>query len=260
MLQNFRIGIGSYGKAIEFIFKHKLSLYFLVPLLLNLLLFSIGFHFIGDLTDAAIEYSKEQFEVENWNFLGADFLKSIVIFLIWLILRILFFFFFIFVGGQLILILMSPVLAYLSEKTEYIIRKKEYPFELSQFLKDILRGIGLSLKNFLKEIAAIVILFFVSFIPIIGLVTPLLLFLISSYYFGFSFIDYALERRKLSASSSSDYMKQHKGLAIGNGILFAAALAIPVFGVGIAAFAAIISTVAATISLLEKEKEITIST
>ena len=41
-----------------------------------------------------------------------------------------------------------------------------------------------------------------------------------SYYFGFSMLDYSCERNKLSTSQSIAFIGRHKGLAIGNGLVF----------------------------------------
>ena len=103
---------------------------------------------------------------------------------------------------------------------------------------------------------AIIILFFVSFIPVVGLISTPLLFFISSYYYGFSFMDYTAERRKLTVKESIHFVKQNKGLAIGNGLPFALALLIPVIGVSLSGFIALISTVAATMAILKKEEKL----
>ena len=74
------------------------------------------------------------------------------------------------------------------------------------------------------------------------------LFLVSSYFYGFAFIDYTNERRRLTISQSVDFIRKNKGMAIGNGFVFALAMLVPFCGTTIAGFIAIISVVAATIS------------
>jgi CysZ protein len=44
--------------------------------------------------------------------------------------------------------------------------------------------------------------------------------LIECYYLGFSMLDYSCERNKLSTAESIAFIGRHKGLAIGNGIVF----------------------------------------
>ena len=67
-------------------------------------------------------------------------------------------------------------------------------------------------------------------IPVIGVFSTILLFLIQSYYAGFGNIDYTLERH-FNYKESIDFVKNHRGLAIGNGIVFMLLLFVPVLGI-----------------------------
>ncbi len=59
-------------------------------------------------------------------------------------------------------------------------------------------------------------------------------------------IDYSLERNKLSPAASIDFISNHKGLAIGNGLMFYLMHIVPVIGW---VFAPAYAVVAATLSL-----------
>ncbi|MEX2380473.1 MAG: EI24 domain-containing protein [Vicingaceae bacterium] len=257
-LKDLQIGITSYGKAVDFIFRHKLAWFFLIPIGLNIILFLIGYNFVSELTEQAITLFQLAWEPDSWEFRGADFLAGTVNFFIWLVLRLFFFLIFAFIGGYIILILMSPILAYLSEKTEKIILGTDVPFSWIQLIKDMWRGILLAIRNFLIEVGAMILLFFLSFVPLIGLISTPLLFLISSYFYGFSFLDYTCERRRLKVKDSIHFVRKNRGLAIANGALFAFALLIPIIGVSLSGFLAIISTVAATLAVLRKEELLSI--
>lgn len=253
--KDLQIGISSYGKAVGFIFRHRLVWFFLFPILLNVLLFSVSYGLISEISESLIAYLKAAWETNNWNFWGGEFLAATINFTIWLILRILFFLIYAFIGGYLILLLLSPILAFLSEKTEKIILQSNHPFTWLQLFKDIWRGIRIALRNFMLELAAIILLFFISFIPVIGAISAPLLFVISAYYYGFSFIDYTAERRQLNIKESIHYVRKNSGLAIANGAPFALALLIPFIGVSLSGFLAIISTVAAALSIVKKEEK-----
>jgi CysZ protein len=257
-LKDLQIGLSSYGKAVDFIFKHKLAWFFLFPIGLNIILLLIGCNFVSELTEQAVTLFQLAWEPESWEFWGADFLAGTVNFFIWLVLRLFFFLIFAFIGGYIILILMSPILAYLSENTEKIILGTDVPFSWLQLIKDMWRGILLAIRNFFIELGAMILLFFLSFVPLIGLISTPLLFLISSYYYGFSFLDYTCERRRLKVKDSIHFVRKNRGLAIANGALFAFALLIPIIGVSLSGFLAIISTVAATLAVLRKEEHLSI--
>jgi len=118
------------------------------------------------------------------------------------------------------LIIGSPLFAYLSEKTEAIKEGKDYPFNFKQLMRDAWRGTKLALRNTLWQTVYMIALFLLSFIPVIGWITPLIVILVECYYYGFSMLDYSFERQKLSPAESIRYVSNHKGLAIGNGIVF----------------------------------------
>ena len=168
---------------------------------------------------------------------------------LWMIQMLLYFSLF----KYLFLIIGSPIFAYLSEKTAAIMEGKEYPFSFIQLLQDIIRGIRISLRNALWQTVYMVAILIVAFIPIIGLATPLITILIECYYYGFSMLDYSMERNKKTTSESIFFISHHKGLAIGNGIVFYLMHLLPIVGWLLAPAYAVI---AATISL-HVEKEIT---
>ena len=120
----------------------------------------------------------------------------------------------------LFLIIGSPLFAYLSEKTEAIMEGKDFPFSLKQLLKDVARGIKLALRNTLWQTIYTITILLVSLIPLVGWFTPFFALLIECYYLGFSMLDYSCERNKLSSTQSLAFISKHKGLAIGNGIVF----------------------------------------
>ena len=71
-------------------------------------------------------------------------------------------------------------------------------------------------------------------------------------FYGFSFIDYTNERRRLSVKQSVAFIRQNKGVAVTNGAVFSLLLMIPFCGYSLAGFGAIISVVAATLAIHQK--------
>lgn len=246
--QGFKLGLKSYSEAVRFIFKNKLGWYFLFPLLLNVLLFAVGFYSAATWGDQLVSSLNEWMGTDHWDFWGASVLAGSIEWLVWIMIRLLFFLLYAYFGGYIILILLSPVFAFLSEQTETILTGRQLPFNLRQFLKDIRRGVLLAIRNMTIELLITLGLFIVSFIPLVGYFTAIVLFLVSAYFYGFSFIDYTLERQRLNISHSVRFIRSNKGLAIGNGLVFCLVLMIPFIGVSLAGFASIISVVSATIS------------
>ena len=129
---------------------------------------------------------------------------------------------------------------------------KDFPITFKQLLKDIVRGVGLALRNTLWQTVYTVAVILLSFIPLLGWAAPVLSMFIECYYYGFSMLDYSCERHKLSTAQSITFISNHKGLAIGNGFVFYLMHLLPVIGWVLAPSYAV---VAATISLYhQKEK------
>jgi len=187
-------------------------------------------------------------QAEFW---GSGLLKTIMDAFVWLTFKIMFFLLFAYLGGYIIIIIMSPVFSYLSERTEKIKTGVDYPFSFIQLLKDVLRGIIIALRNFSIELVLTILMFILSFIPIIGWFAAIILFFISAYFYGFSFMDYALERKKLNLKQSVQFMRENKGIVIANGFVFSLCLIVPFCGVSFSSFAAIISVVAGTLAISE---------
>ncbi|GAF05727.1 EI24 domain-containing protein [Saccharicrinis fermentans] len=249
--KGFTLGIKSYSRAFVFIRKHRLTWYLLFPLLLNILLLVIGYTSTVNLSTRWFVYVTDWINMDSWEFWGSGFLSSVVEFFMFIMVRIMFFLMFAYIGGYLVIILLSPVYAFLSEKVESILTGEDFPFEFQQFLKDIWRGIRLALRNLAIELILTVVLFVLSFVPVVGFFTGITLFFVSAYFYGFSFIDYSLERKKMNITESVSFVKTNKGLALGNGTIFSLALLIPFLGVLISSFVSIISVTAATIATTE---------
>jgi len=253
------LGIKTYGKALDIIFSKGLAWFFIFPLLFNILLLWSGLELIDWLIDYSNEYLFSSTGLQEATFWGSGALKGVTSGFIWLILKVVFYFIFAYIGGYLILIIMSPIMAILSEKTDKILTGKQYPFSAEQTMRDIVRGVLLALRNLAVEILIILAFFILSMIPFIGwffsLISPFLLFFVSSYFYGFSFLDYSNERNRRTIKQSVKLIKDHRGIAIGNGFIFSLVLLIPWCGTSLAGFIAIISVVAATISMNEINNE-----
>jgi len=119
-------------------------------------------------------------------------------------------------------------------------------------MKDMSRGIKLSLRNALWQTVYAISILIISFIPVVGWVTPMLALFVECYYYGFSMLDYSCERQKLPPAQSMEFIGKHKGLAIGNGLVFYLMHTIIIVGWVLAPAYAVI---AATLSLYpQKEK------
>ena len=185
-----------------------------------MLLFVVGMYFFWQSSNDAVTWISQTMGLENWLQSQRNDWLSFLFLMAGLILRIVLVFFYFSLFKYIFLIIGSPVFAYLSEKTESILEGKDFPFDMKQLMKDILRGIRLALRNTLWQTVYVVSLILLSLVPVVGWITPVIVLFVECYYYGFSMLDYSLERHKLSYAQSIVYIGRHRGLAIGNGLIF----------------------------------------
>lgn len=246
MLKEIVISIQAYFKAHEFIQKHKLWRWIIIPGILYALLFAISMYFFSQSATAAIKYLSTETGLQGWinrlhdSWIGFLFTMGGVI--LWLILMLLYFSLFKYIW----LIIGSPVFSYLSERTASIIEGKTFDFQLKQYIADVIRGVKVAVRNTVWQLVYLISIILLSLFPLIGWISPIIAVLLECYYYGFSMLDYTCERRKMNMEKSIDFVSQHKGLAIGNGIVFYCFHVIPIVGWVLAPAYAVI---AATISM-----------
>ncbi len=242
--KQFTTGVRTYGEALGFIFRNKLGWTFIVPIILTVLFLMSGQLIVSQFSDYIENLVTGSIGLDSDSFWGG-FLSTAID---WM-LRILAFVIFAYISGYVVIILMSPLLSYLSEKTERILNGQEYKSNFAQLIKDVIRGVLISLRNLFMELILLFIMFLLSFIPVIGLIASVVVFIISAYFYGFSFIDFSNERHKLNVKKSVKLVRKHKWLAIGNGTVFSLFLLIPFISVFLSLFISIVAVVAATLAI-----------
>ena len=219
--------------------KNKLRHYYLIPLILGILLFSFAIHYSIHYVDLLSDYVLNRL---GWELTSIDKTLSfwenvkrgglmVGEFIVFLILKISLIYVFFRANKYIVLILLSPVMAFLSERAEEIIKGNSYPFVLKQFLQDIWRGILIATRNFILEMSMTIILLIIGlFVPWLSPFISILLFFIGAYFYGFSTFDYINERKKRNIKESVRYMRNNKGALLGNGTMLSLFMLIPVFG------------------------------
>ncbi|GAC1438042.1 MAG: hypothetical protein NVSMB63_00960 [Sediminibacterium sp.] len=250
------ISMQAYAQAHRFIKQHKLWKWILIPGILYTILLVAGMYLFSHTSSNFIEWIILKTGLKTWldrlnnSLLG--FLFTMGSLLLWLILLLFYFSLF----KYIILILGSPLFAYLSEKTAAIIEGKDFPFSFSQLVKDMLRGMAIAARNSMWQTVYTLTILLLSLIPLAGWLTPILAILVECYYYGFSMLDYSMERHQRSPAESILYIGNHRGLAIGNGIVFYLMHLLPIIGWVLAPAYAV---VAATLSVYPLKEQLNAS-
>ncbi|OSY88236.1 coproporphyrinogen III oxidase [Tenacibaculum holothuriorum] len=222
MIKNIFKGIQAYFGAFQLISKLKLWKYFTIPMLISVLtavLVGVSAYGLSDNIGHYIanfwkwEWGKETFEVIS------TFLSALIIIVIGLVLY-----------KHIVMALSAPFMSPVSEKIEDYYRGEDHHHRETTFQEQLIRGIRINVRNLVRELLLTIPIVLLGFIPVIGIFSTILLFLTQAYYAGFGNMDYTLERH-YKYKESIQFVKQNKGLAIGNGIVFMLFLLIPVIGV-----------------------------
>ncbi len=242
-------GFGNCFKAFNVIFNKGLWPFLIYPLIIWLITWILTLFGIVLLAEYLTGLIKGYFNIGD----SSGFFAAIIAILIKISLFLISGTF----SRYILLIVLSPLFALLSEKTEAAITGSQFPFSFKQLIKDILRGILITLRNFAIEFGIIIICTILSFFiaPVAILTIPFLLF-VSWFFTGFTMLDYSSERHKLKAGESTDLIRLNKGYACGIGCVYWLFMILPFFIgdiIGIM-FGPAVAVVGATISFLEIRK------
>ncbi len=229
-------GLSAFSDAFGIIRRNQMGKYFVVPVIVNIILAGLliwGGWGLGD-------WISSLWDSEHGGWLG--FLGSAVK---W-IMPFVMFFVFIFIGGSIVNVLMSPIYTTISEKTDTSLTGREFSSDAKQTVKDIWRSVVIALKSTVKQLLLTLLCLLLNIIPIIGQVLSIvLIFLINSYYFGYSFMDYTNERYRRNVRESNEEVWRYKYLAITIGAIYALPMYV-LCGTFLAAYVGGVCTVAAT--------------
>lgn len=245
-MKNFLHGIGDCLKAHRVVKQSKMTWVYVIPILFSIIMVSLIFKFTDDLVSSIALPLIDLFSLETPEAIPEALLEKITYglriageYAIYGVLYLMSYFIFFKIQKYIVLIAMSPVMAYVSEKAEEVLMGNTYEFKMGIFFKDIWRGIRIAMRNLFLELALIVLIGIVIsgvsavFTPLALIATPLsalLMFVVSAYYYGYSSFDYLNERKRMGIKQGNRLIWDNKGLVTGNGSFFGVLILIPFVG------------------------------
>jgi CysZ protein len=241
-MKDFLDGITSYGKAFNYLFKSNIWIYAIIPGVIGIFLSGLTLWTVLTFSDDLGNWIVHKFNIDP----GKEVITRASHWVAGLLMGS----FSILLFKYVILIISAPFMSPLSEKIEAMELgyKKRSGFSVTQMLEDLVRGIRINLRNIVRELFFMFILILLGLIPIFSTITPILIYVVQSFYAGFGNMDYTLERY-FGVRGSVQFVRQHKLLALGNGLIFMLVLSIPFIGVLIIIP---ISTIASTIESVKR--------
>lgn len=245
MIKNILKGISAYAGTFKLISTLRLWKYFAIPMVISFLTaVLIGFSAWGLSDDLGNfisriwfwEWGAETFRIIS-NFIG-----GLIIIALGLMLY-----------RHIIMALSAPFMSPVSEKIERHFYGTNHNHRNTTNAAQLWRGVRINVRNFSLELMFTLPIILIGFIPVLGIVSTVLLFLVQSFYAGFGNMDYTLERH-FKYSESVNFVRKNRGLAIGNGIVFMLMLLIPVIGIILVLPLSVTAASTATLKVLEREK------
>lgn len=246
MISDLTKGITDYLQAFELINKLRLWKFVLIVGFMSTIL-GFGLFYSGYFLLDTFSSSLQELYPFDW---GKEHIASVIKYLGLAILFLTGIFFY----KYLIFILFVPFLGYLSEKIEEDLtgRPAGYSFlNVLRLLKDIFRGLRISIRLIYKEMIWLILLFLLGLFPLFTPLIPIFAFIIQSFYAGYGNFDWALERF-YNVRGRISFVSRNRSLTLGNGIAFMALLSIPLIGFFLAP---VLSVGAATISVIDRLKK-----
>lgn len=249
MINGFVQGLRAYFQAYRILSRLRLWKYFAIPIVLSVIIFFIIGILCYFLSEDIGNYIANVWFSTFWPWdHGRDTIHNISNMLGAMIVILIGFIAF----KHLIMALSAPFIGPISNIIEDdftgIISEKEN----SSSLKLLLRGVRIAMRNLLRELLLTLPILFLGLIPVIGLFSTVILFLLQSYFAGFGNMDPTLERH-FTYKESILFVQKNKGLAIGNGVVFMLFLLIPFFGVLLVLPFSVTAATLATVKLIHKE-------
>lgn len=141
-----------------------------------------------------------------------------------------------YVNSFTIITLLSPFNNLLSAKCDEKLNKKTFPYSVGEFFSDLWRAIKINSILLFAYLISIVLVHLVFAFLDVDFIKESIIFVITSFLFGFSFFDYNFERYKMRISETIvKGMKNWQFILVG-GIIFQLLYLIPFVGVVISPF------------------------
>lgn len=224
-------GLQFFFRAHYFIFRNSLKRYMIFSGIFFLAIFSLGINALVDLIDRS-EPGISAWIIRNigdYINLAAENLETGIKSAFWLLKSLIktnsdaiFNVFFMIIG--------VPYFSLISRKVYRLVTGRKQNNPNTSFGKSLRRGLRISLRNTGKQLLFLLLITGLSFIPVVGIFTPLFSFIISTYYYGIILSDYIIENIGLDVKASREYYNKHKIAMFSFGLGYMFLMQIPVIG------------------------------
>lgn len=256
-VRDLGLGFSGFFRAFGFAMNNRMGWFFLVPVVLWA---ALAFGLLAALkgpVDRSVDRLGDRFGVpveaagtDAWSSAKAILLGAPGMF-IGLVLKLAMAYLLYVLTKYIVLVLLSPLLAHASERTEELITGHALPFSWGRLVRDALRGALIAARNGVMELSfSICIWLLTLFVPVLAPVSFILLFIVSAYFYGFGMFDYVFERRYRLVGERVNAVNDRIGAVLANGALFSLLMKVPLLGV---MFAPVLAAIGAVLVVIPQQ-------
>ena len=222
-------GFSYWFMGLNWAFRAPMRMYVLLPLIANIGIFICLFIFGATWFDAFWQGNIESVVAEflpDW----AGWLEALVIGMAFVLIFTVFWPLLSLLFGIFGAILISPFCGLLAEQTakvhDFGADEDEYSFK--HILGLIGRAINREIRKILYFIPRVILLVILGFIPVINLIMPIVWLIFGAWMLALQYADYAADNEGISFTETRKMLWQHKGDAIGLGLIIYIVAMVPV--------------------------------
>lgn len=222
MLASINEGIGFLRQGFNVGRSRSVRVWLILPVLANSVLFSLAWYWsAGWLTDLLQGWTGA------WQFSGffefvnpvIDFLRSVIKWLIWLLMLVLL----ASVFTTVVQLISAPFMGFLSAKVDELYAIEPLPEEgwwaMSKRVvwRELIKLYYWSWRALLVFVGTALLSFFLAAIPVVNLIGPGIWFLWASWMMGIQYMDYGADNRIIPFKQALGRFREHRWLVIGFG-------------------------------------------
>lgn len=156
----------------------------------------------------------------------------------------------------IVLVVMGPLFAMVSEAAERELGRPLSPFRLSVWLKEMVRGVRSAALMATVEFSVMVVAWGLGLaFPVVSPATLVISWLVGAWIYGASVMDYVWERRGLGAREGFRQSLRRPSISLGVGIPFSLWMSVPILAWTIGPMiGGLLATIAAAVAIDDRDK------
>lgn len=214
-------GAGYLLRGLQMLPDPSIRHFVIVPLLINVLLFGGAIALVFGQFNGWVDYLLHRV-LPDWHWL--EFLRYLLWPLLALLVLIVVYYGFTIVAN----IIAAPFNGLLSEKVERKLRGAVVTDEgWKELLALIPRTLAREVAKLVYYLPRVLLLLVLTFIPLVGLVSPILWFLFGAWMMSIQYCDYPMDNNKVSFSQMKEMLKAQRLTSVGFGSLIQLGMMVP---------------------------------